>query len=85
MDIDMFDYLDEVELNENPPPKSKIFLWKTRTGQMIPISEMSDSHLKNSINLLRREIFSFDPFKKVRQWKTMQILKKELFKRKEKK
>lgn len=33
-------------------------VWKTQQGNIIPIKEMSDRHLQNTINLLRRNMES---------------------------
>lgn len=38
------------EIEEN----AKKRIWKTRDGTMIPVSKMTESHIKNAINYIKR-------------------------------
>lgn len=35
--------------------RDKHLVWITKNGEMVPIREMSDSHLNNTINMLERK------------------------------
>ena len=35
--------------------RNKNVVWQTKDGTIVPIREMSDSHLVNTINMLRRK------------------------------
>lgn len=55
--------------------KEKKYIWTTKEGEQIPITEMTSQHLQNTINMLTKQQRNADS--SVR-FNTIQLLKKEL-------
>ena len=56
------DMFDHEELSERKTVSGKY--WKTKTGEILEISKMTDTHIINCYKLLEQKIKYFEVFKK---------------------
>lgn len=57
----MGDMFDSINRNYDLYEDEDCFnLWRTRDGNIIPVEKMTDIHLKNTINMLKRNIREMD-------------------------
>ena len=53
-ELELDEYFAEMQIYHDIEEEAKLKIWTTKDGTKIPVRDMADSHIQNTINLIKR-------------------------------